>query len=68
MKFVMRIKTSRGMEFNEAYDFPVKTIKGATKHAQKMLDEFNALEKSRYGDTIPDRTLISIKFAEEGEV
>lgn len=68
MKFTMRVKTSSGYEFDETYNFPVKTISGAIKHAQNMLHEFNAVETSRYGDNASNRILISVKFAEEGGV
>lgn len=67
MKFDILTDCGNGYRIKETYNFPVKTIKGATKHAQKMLDDFNLEEKRRYGDTAVCRTLISVDFAKESE-
>lgn len=68
MKFKMIVKSRSGMVFDEIYNFPVKTIKGATKHAQQMIDDFNIEERRRYGKDIGDRILIGVTFAEKAEV
>lgn len=68
MKFTMSVKTDIGSEFDETYDFPVKTIKGATKYAQAMVDKFNEVEELRYKDRASCRILVSVDFAKEDDI
>ncbi|HML33832.1 hypothetical protein [Sporomusa sphaeroides] len=65
MKFDMLVDLGDGRQWTETYNFPVKTIKGATKHAQRLIDDYNAVEKRRFGVAATCRTLISVDFAKE---
>lgn len=46
----------------ETYSFPTKSIPKAKELSQTIINDFNTVERNRYGDEVGDRTIVGVEF------